>query len=642
MGQTRLQLAPRHGREDQGDTRETGASSDSLVPALVAEQLQEALPGTSTGVFVGSGETLHLTGATGPLARLTTAPTLVETAFAARRVVMGDDDDLAELREQGVEAASIVAAPLLVDREAIGTLLIAADDGVASVPEPAQLASFARVAAMLLRYEARAAAGEAEARRDMLTGVANRRAFEEALSTRLESDDLATRRFALVLLDLDNFKQINDSAGHGIGDEVLRVVAQSMLAKARAGEDLFRIGGDEFALLINGDAAAARTAVGRLQDAVRSIAFPTGPLNVSAGIATAPADGASTDQLLHSADSALYAAKAAGKSERRRGSGLPIARAERNSPRQRVLVVDDDPGIRSLLRSTLGLIPVLVDEAGSGAEAFKRLRETPPDVIVLDVGLAHEDGLEVCRRLKAEPRTASIPVLVLSGAEEAEHGAREAGAAAFARKPFSPLELSTMILELAGADAPLPATVAAPAIPVATQLGAYATDLGRLLEVGMRQQSLLDAAYRQTVGVLAAALDSKDAATALHSQRVVAYASEIAQAVAPALLDDPTLEYGFLLHDVGKIGVPDSILKKRGPLTAAERGVIEFHPVLGADLLNGVTLLAGEGLRVVRSHHERWDGGGYPDALALTEIPLGARIFAVADTLDAMTGSGSL
>ena len=105
----------------------------------------------------------------------------------------------------------------------------------------------------------------------------------------------------------------------------------------------------------------------------------------------------------------------------------------------------------------------------------------------------------------------------------------------------------------------------------------------------------------------------------------------------PHLLDDPSLEYGFLLHDVGKIGIPDRILLKPGSLSEAERRLMRTHTLLGEQLLGGVALLQGEGLRVVRSHHERWDGRGYPDGLAGEEIAPGARIFAVADALDAIT-----
>src|SRR5204863_8970159 len=105
----------------------------------------------------------------------------------------------------------------------------------------------------------------------------------------------------------------------------------------------------------------------------------------------------------------------------------------------------------------------------------------------------------------------------------------------------------------------------------------------------------------------------------------------------PGLLSDPSLEYGFLLHDIGKIGIPDSVLDKAGPLNPAERRLMRRHTLIGSELLAEVPLLEGEGLQVVRSHHERWDGQGYPDGLVGAEIPPAARIFAVADTLDAMT-----
>jgi HD-GYP domain-containing protein (c-di-GMP phosphodiesterase class II) len=105
------------------------------------------------------------------------------------------------------------------------------------------------------------------------------------------------------------------------------------------------------------------------------------------------------------------------------------------------------------------------------------------------------------------------------------------------------------------------------------------------------------------------------------------------------LLDDPSLEYGFLLHDVGKIGIADQVLNKPGPLTSSERRLIELHPTIGAEILSGVVLLQGEGVNVVRCHHERWDGTGYPDRVPADKIPLGARIFALADALDAMTSN---
>src|SRR5207253_8381056 len=148
----------------------------------------------------------------------------------------------------------------------------------------------------------------------------------------------------------------------------------------------------------------------------------------------------------------------------------------------------------------------------------------------------------------------------------------------------------------------------------------------------------LQRTYLETVTALASALESKDTGTRAHSQRVQRYAMELMRAVdARRLAKEPSAEYGFLRHAVGKIGIPDSILQKPGPLTPAERRRMQTHTVLGEQMLGGVAFLQGEGLRIVRSHHERWDGKGYPDGLSANDIPLGARVFAVADALDAMT-----
>ena len=132
-------------------------------------------------------------------------------------------------------------------------------------------------------------------------------------------------------------------------------------------------------------------------------------------------------------------------------------------------------------------------------------------------------------------------------------------------------------------------------------------------------------------------MGTKDTGTRQHSQRVQRYALELAAAIDPALATEPALEYGFLLHDIGKIGVPDQILLKPSSLNEAEWRVMKAHTVLGAQMISGVAFLQEAGVEIVRSHHERWDGNGYPDGLVGEEIPIGARIFAVADAIDAIT-----
>jgi response regulator RpfG family c-di-GMP phosphodiesterase len=302
----------------------------------------------------------------------------------------------------------------------------------------------------------------------------------------------------------------------------------------------------------------------------------------------------------------------------------------------RLLLVDDDQGLRTLLRTTFEVFDIEVDEVDSGAAALERIAARRPDVVVLDVHMPGMSGLEVCARIKGNEETAGIGVVLLTGSEggTAENG-EAAGADAFLRKPFSPLELLAVTERLAGGlyGVPFRASKRKPE----EQLLLYARDLRHLLEIERGQRTLVQQAYMETVSALASALESKDTGTRAHSQRVQRYATELARAVEPDLVDDPSTVYGFLLHDVGKIGIPDKILQKPRPLSESERRLMQSHTLLGEQVLNGVAFLHGEGLRVVRSHHERWDGGGYPDSLEGTEIPLGARIFAVADSLDAMT-----
>ena len=278
-----------------------------------------------------------------------------------------------------------------------------------------------------------------------------------------------------------------------------------------------------------------------------------------------------------------------------------------------------------------------MDEAGNAEEARNRIIHSRPDAIVLDVSMPGQNGVSFCAVLKGSPATRDIPIVLLTGSDQAnETVAEEVGADAFMLKPFSPLELLAVVERLAGGLHGRPYRATGKRLPD-EQLLLYARDLRHLLELERGQRLLLENAYRETVGALASALDSKDTRTGEHSQRVHRYATELARIVAPGLVDDESVAYGFVLHDIGKIGIPDSILQKPGPLTQPERRVMQTHTVLGEQMLSGVTLLQGGGLDVVRSHHERWDGHGYPDALRSEQIPMAARIFAVADALDAMT-----
>jgi putative nucleotidyltransferase with HDIG domain len=180
------------------------------------------------------------------------------------------------------------------------------------------------------------------------------------------------------------------------------------------------------------------------------------------------------------------------------------------------------------------------------------------------------------------------------------------------------------------------ATVERSAAEKEQQLERYAADLRETFKRERERRNELRRSYMATVRALCNAVEARDAYTGKHAERVAAYGMEIARVLDAPFADDPEVEFGFLLHDVGKVAVPDAILWKPGALTAEEREIMERHPIVGWEILREIDFL-GEAKLVVRHHHERWDGTGYPDRLAGDDIPLAARVFAVADVLDALT-----
>ncbi len=168
------------------------------------------------------------------------------------------------------------------------------------------------------------------------------------------------------------------------------------------------------------------------------------------------------------------------------------------------------------------------------------------------------------------------------------------------------------------------------------QLERYASDLRDTFKAERAQAEELQANYVATVRALTNAVEARDAYTGAHADRVASYGLELTRRIDPKLARNPQVEFGFLLHDVGKVAIPDGILHKADDLGEAEQELMRRHPVIGYEIVSGIEFLA-EAAQIVRHHHERWDGKGYPDGLVGEDIPLAARIFAVVDTLDAMT-----
>jgi diguanylate cyclase (GGDEF)-like protein len=623
------------------------------ITELVARELAALTRASFAPTYLASPESsLSLAALSGPAApdSLHSAPGVVSRAFSELRLARADTHELGELYRLGAASADAISAPLIADGEAFGALLVVLPAHVQAKADHELVAAVADLASAALANERKLAFTHAEARRDALTGLSNKRAFDEYLDSALRNAADEGEGISLVLFDLDDFKQVNDQHGHLVGDEVLREVGRVLMRVIRADDEVFRIGGEEFAVVVKGALAVAAPIAERLRGALaeqrRGHVLPT----VSAGVATFPAHASSAEDLLRKADVALYAAKVAGKNRIELFSGEDEDAADQEAPERlrvlpapprpeerglRLLVVDDDAALRILLRTTFEVVDIEVEEADSAEAAEQMIAARAPDVVVLDVGMPGMDGLTFCQKLKFDPATADIGIVMLTGSEETEYVAEASGANAFLRKPFSPLELLSVVERIAGGLYEGPYRTAGG--PPEEQLIVYARDLRRLLEVERGQRALIRAAYQETVTALAGALESKDTGTGEHSQRVQRYAIELAGGLEPDLLEDESVEYGFLLHDVGKIGIPDKILLKKRPLSSSERRLLQTHTILGEQLLSGVVLLQGQGLQIVRHHHERWDGRGYPDGLGQEEIPLGARVFAVADALDAMT-----
>ena len=625
------------------------AANRSSIGTIVARELLELTGAGAAAAYLASSDVaLSLAGSAGAARarRLVAAPGLALRAYSTPRSVHADGDDLRELAQLGLHCSDALAVPLVSDGIVLGSLLVTMPPDSELVPDEEFVSDIAELAASAFASERRLALTHAEARRDALTGLANRRALDERLEAALREAAAVEQELTVVLFDLDDFKRFNDSGGHAAGDAVLAQVARAATRVLRVGEELFRVGGDEFAVVLDGDAQAGRQVADRIQGTLQAQTRGGSLPTISAGVATYPFDAKGGAALLAAADGALYASKRRGKSRvsstrprggtsaGERGPADDFPPAGLRGPR--ILFVDDDPSLLTLLRTTFELIDIEIAEATTAADALAAIAARPPDVVVLDIGLPDLDGLTLCRRLKDDPTTGWIGVVLLTGAEDAETAARRAGADALLRKPFSPLELLAAVERLAGGLSAGPFD-GGRGIPSDEQVLLYAADLRRLLEIERGRQALLQRTYRQTVTALAGALESKDFGTATHSQRVQRYAVELARTIEPSLLLDPSVEYGFLLHDVGKIGIPDRILQKPGPLDDSELRLMRTHTLLGEQLLRDVELLHGDGLKVVRGHHERWDGLGYPDGLAGKEIPLAARVFTVADVLDAIT-----
>ena len=513
-----------------------------------------------------------------------------------------------------------------------------------------------------------------DSRRDPLTGMRNRRALADDLRELEASGRQGDTMFALALCDVDHFKAYNDRLGHLAGDQALRTIAATVRGALRSGDLAYRFGGEELLLILRdtspGEAVAAAE---RVRAAVERTALPhrdgvDGILTVSIGVAAGPSD---TDVLLAHADAALYEAKGAGRNR--------VVAAAADAPRPEAGRHREPAGGDSVPRHLRSMLAVSrAAAAGHGPmpvlEALAETIRSELSFHIVAVNLMHRDRQELeCVIVLGDEEARDMLLGTLSPMSEWEgalqpeydrHGAiwLPAGTSEWQEEIFAwtPAAAAVpgpdgwhpedmLLLPLRGQDGEILAVVSVdqpvngrrPNDEQLAYLMSVVDHAALGVEQSRREAGRAAAETEQTAELrlaaamlLAETLDLRDPGTARHSRTVGEFARRTALRLGLAPERIQRIHAAGVLHDLGKLGIADAILYKPGPLNDAEWEEMRRHPEIGARILVHAGL--GDIARWVRAHHERVDGRGYPDLLEAAEIPLEARILAVADAYEAM------
>ncbi|HUS13824.1 MAG TPA: HD domain-containing phosphohydrolase, partial [Chloroflexia bacterium] len=426
---------------------------------------------------------------------------------------------------------SLLAVPLIVKTEVKGVIVLSQlGTGAFSEDDLQLMVTLAHAAAIALdNLESRDSLAR-QAETDAVTGLPHHGAFQAALAAALDTAEQQEESLGVALLDIDGFRSYNERLGTAAGDDALRHVATCLDRACQAASDAvggggqssaccFRVGGDEFALVLSGPQGQIDTALRITQDCIQSVCGGQDgeamlQVSLSAGLAFFPVDALTRRELLDIADATLYLARQTG------GNRLGLADAAAKETIQ----------LRHMLEE---MVHSSLAESGSPTAVQQRVAD--------------------------------------------------------------------------------------------------AASAGR----SSRHASLAEQLTTEALRALAAAIDAKDDYTRGHSERVSATATELARELGLPGDEIRNIATAARMHDIGKIGVPDDVLHKRGPLTTTEQAVMATHPDIGADILAPISTLQAT-VPIVRHHHEHFDGTGYPQNLAGTAIPVGARVVAVADAIDAM------
>ncbi len=587
----------------------------------------------------------------------------VEAEMAKRfRILSGrslDTDNLQVHREgselsdnAATKTGNTISVPLLIDYEVRGLLTLATRKDEAFTTHHTSLLYHTANHISAVFTALRKMHGLAT--RDPLTGMFNRTRLEEELDRAWLTSKRYDSSMGVVVIDIDNFKTINDAYGHAVGDEVLRDFACVMSNAARSSDIIARYGGDEFvAVLPRAAETSARAFAERLLAATRDHTFchSSHRLNItlSIGVSTSdnPTEPTTYSSLLGQADRALYTAKRAGRNRICVWPGKAYILEDNTlltSPGQttvgedlvqpcgtgaRIIVVEDEDGVRRLVTLMLERDKHDVLAFPNATEAIEHLKANPGtrEVLLTDIGLPDKDGIELLHEITALDD--SIVKIVMTGHATVDNAIRclREDAYDFIQKPIERSQLLALISR------------AREYRDLKIENDRYQAHLeGMVRERSAKLAASLQdvqASYEFTLDALVRMLDAREEQTGKHSKRVRELAVALAQELGLTSDEQETVASGAFLHDIGKIAIPDNILLKPGPLTADEWAIMKTHSSTGYDILRSSQFLQATA-EVVYQHHEQWDGSGYPQGLKGKDICLGARIFAVIDAYDAM------
>jgi len=435
---------------------------------------------------------------------------------------------------------------------------------------------------------------------DSLTGLPNHGFFNIILDREAKRSERYGSHISIGLIGVDSFKLINKSKGGMEGDRIIRKVAESIQNSIRQVDLAARLYGDLFAVIFTESSfEKAVNAAERIRSNVEKM--ENEKVTVSIGLSGYPRHTDKPSSLLQEAYAALIKAKTKGKNcisyETEKVSVVDTAAPN-------VLIVDDIPKNLKLLGAMLRPLGYHVLKADNGEAALEIMRKVDVDLVLLDVMMPGMDGFEVCRRVRNDPQLRLIPIILVTALDDSESKIKgiEAGADDFISKPPNKAELLARTKSL--------------------------------IKLKRLNSSLAD--IENVLFSLAKAVEAKDAYTQGHIERVSNLSMVLGRKLGLNEKELKALKYGGILHDIGKIGIPLGLLNKPGKLNREEWEVMKSHAHMGYQIGLPLKKNLGLALDVIRYHHEKMDGSGYPDNLKGEDIPVVARIVAVADMYDAL------